>query len=265
MTTKEKKEALRPVPFKTWSPSALKDYEECPRKAMLDRSKKLCKLCFKGVMVKRRCVACGASEPPKGEALVRGEVIHEAAEMYIRGQLPKVSPDLKKVAPTLKALRDGYKKGRVRVELELAFTRAWKMTEWLAQDVYVRFKLDVLQLQDKKESVVRDWKTGRFKPEAMEEYADQLNGYAVATLTAGFGESVRSFLTFTDHGNDVPAPGENPRRIGELTLAKLPEAQSALDKRAARLLNVTQDFVPKAGRPCRYCAYSTNKGGPCQF
>lgn len=254
LTKRQRAEALRPAAFRAWSPSALKDYEECPRRTMLERAKRLCRRCFQGV-VRKQCSHCGEGEPPRGEALERGERIHRDAEMYIRGQ-GKLTADLQKVRRQLGDLRSAYRQGQARVELQLAFTRKWKLTEWLAQDVYVRFKLDVLRLLGRTQSRVTDWKTGRYRPE--EDFSDQLNGYAVAALSAGFGEEVEAELVFTDIGKPITTGA------GRLTLPRLGQAQQALDRRARRMLS-DQLFAPRPGRYCTWCRYSANAGGPCEF
>jgi hypothetical protein len=243
--------------IKTWSPSALKAYEECPRRTKYERVDYLCPKCFKGRLNKRgTCDKCGREKPPEAPALARGTALHEEAEMYIRGQRKTIHPDLKKVAKELRLLKADYAKQKVRVELNLAFTQDWKMTGWTDEDVYVRFKVDVLHFPEPKLSVVKDWKTGKLRPG--EVFDDQLMGYAVASLTAGFGERTRAELIFTDQGQTVTS------EAGELTLVQLPKAQKALDKRASKMMNDPK-FNPRPGNYCRWCAFSANNGGPCRF
>jgi hypothetical protein len=294
-------ELLRGVKFKTWSPSALRDYESCPRKAALDRIVKLCVTCFTGsyrwMDGVQQCSHCGGKPPAPGEALQRGTVIHAAAEAYISkrpGQAQPAKPrkgdvylgtsatklkgsgyldsikypfDLTNVrkdlvgadgipVPGLDSLRKAYTDKQVRVELDLAFTKDWRLTQWMAKDVYVRFKLDVIHFLGKLSSIT-DWKTGRYKPE--EEFDDQLNGYAVATLTAGFGDETRAQLIFTDQGQVVTTED-----AGKLKRSDLPKAQKAMDARAKRLF-VDTTFPPRPGNSCRWCAFSTNRGGPCEY
>jgi len=261
-TTNKKANLIVNIPIKAWSPSSLRDYESCPRKTQYSRVQKLCIKCFEGSMSKgkgseSKCSKCGAEAPPEAEPLRRGTEIHDAAQMFIRGQLKKLPVELSKpgVKKYLNKLAVGYKARTVRTELELAFDKSWKLVQWMDSSVYVRFKVDVLELPKGQPSLVTDWKTGNPKPE---EYDDQLNGYAVAALSAGFGEEVRSRLYYTDHDKLVTT------EAGTLKLVQLGKVQKYWDSRAKKLL-VDRHFVPKPSRKCLYCDYSANKGGPCEY
>lgn len=268
-----------------WSPSALRAYEQCPRKTQYERCQKLCTWCFGGTVKKAggvlQCNKCGKTPPPNGEALDRGTVIHAAIEHYIRLQrnvlkgkgqisakgqviytgfdkkLPVFPFDLTNLKKDIiEPLRKGYEARKVRTELDLAFTKEWKPCDWMASNVYVRLKMDVLHILDEKRTKVTDWKTGRFKPE--EEFDDQLSAYAVGSLTAGFGEETEANLIFTDEGQVVSTDA------GNLKKSQLPKAQKMWDKRAKAMLTDTM-FIPKPAMHCRWCPFSANKGGPCKF
>ncbi|HEY6007569.1 MAG TPA: PD-(D/E)XK nuclease family protein, partial [Geobacteraceae bacterium] len=207
-------------------------------------------------------------------------VIHAALEQYIRlqrktlkgkgqidGKGQVIFADFDKKRPVyqfdltnlkkniVEPLRKGYEERKVRCELDLAFTKEWKPCDWMASNVYVRLKMDVMHIVGDK-TVVTDWKTGRFKPE--EEFDDQLSAYAVGALSAGFGEETSARLIFTDEGQVVNTDA------GNLTRIQLPKAQKEWDKRAKKMLTDTM-FVPKPAMHCRWCPYSANKGGPCKF
>lgn len=222
----------------SWSPSRLGAYENCPASAKYKYIEKL-------------------PEPPS-PTLDRGIEIHKGAEDYVTHRTRKLHEDLQnpKVKKLLGVLRKDYKLKKVRVELELAFTREWKPCHWLAKDVYVRFKLDVLHLRPGKSALVIDWKTGKFKPDG--EYDQQLSAYAVGALSSGLVESVTAQLVFTDCGEVVERPA------GTLTLKDLPKAQKLWDKKAKAMLSDTR-FAPRPGNSCRWCPFSTNRGGPCKF
>jgi len=185
-----------------------------------------------------------------------GGVRYEFNLTNVRKDLVVYGSEGKERVAGLDTLRAAYKQQKCRVELDLAFTKDWRLTQWMAQDVYVRFKMDVIHLLDGKRSEITDWKTGRFKPE--EEFDDQLNGYAVAALTAGFGEETTAQLCFTDQGQTVRS------EAGTLKRSDLGKAQKALDARAKRMF-VDKVFPPRAGNSCRWCPFSSNKGGPCEY
>lgn len=260
---------VKPAPkLVSWSPSTLKAYEECPQRTRYEKVEKLCPACFKGALEWHHgiqaCSVCKALPPPEGEHLAKGNRIHEAAEMYIRGQGgAKVPPGLTnpKVAKLVKVLRQGYKDRQVRVELDLAFTSSWKPTEWRAKDAWVRMKMDVIHLLG--EGVVRviDWKTGRFKPA---DYDDALNIYAVGALTAGLGTRAEARLVFTEGGEFVPEKPPKKGDAGWLEEGDLVKAQKEWARRALPMLNDTM-YPPRPGIYCRYCLFSRNKGGPCEF
>lgn len=244
--------------IKAWSPSLLESYEACPRRAKLERVDKLCPKCFKGKLKGFElptCDTCKAVvEPPP--PLVRGTLVHAQAEAYITGREKALHPELLKVKAQLNKLRTGYKKRTVRVEVELAVDAEWRPVEWFSKAAWLRAKLDVLQLGVNKLHIV-DWKTGRFKPDG--SYGDQLSIYSTAALCLfDMMESATASLTFTDCGTTVQ------KAEGTVTQATLGEAKKKWAKRALPMFKDTT-FAPTPSMGCRYCAFSRNKGGPCQF
>lgn len=234
----------------SWSPSKLMGYEQCPASTKYKYIDKI------------------PDEPidDPDHPLVRGQRIHGQAEQYVAGRTKKMGPDLDnaaaKVKRILNELRADYTKKRVRVEMELAFDRTWKACRWISKEVYVRFKVDVVHLlkpEPKAPSTadVIDWKTGRYKPEDP-AYEDQLRSYSVAVLSSGLVEKVEPRLVFTDSGDIVKKPEAN------LHVKDLKKMQEYWDKRAKVMMNDTK-FAPRPGNYCRYCPYSTNKGGPCRY
>ena len=250
------------IPVKAWSPSALDSYEKCPRQFQFERLQKLCTQCFKGKLGKdrltgkQRCDGC-SKLLEESEHLAFGSQVHTELENYVRGLGPATDnmkgPPLKK---RLNKLRADYKLRKVRVELELAFTKLWTLTQWFASDVYVRFKLDVVHFVNAKLTEITDWKTGRYKPDG--EYNDQLNSYSTAVLAAGFGEETKARLVFTPNGEVVERAD-----AGILTRKELPRAIKEWDVKASPLFK-DKRFDPKPSTLCKWCPYSANKGGPCE-
>lgn len=224
-----------------WGPSRLLQYNECPAKAKYKHIDKL--------------------PDPGGPALVRGAEIHNAAEAYIWKRTSKLHPDLAKVKTLLSQLRKAASEKRVRTELELALNRQWQPCAWLAPEVYVRMKMDVvLWSKDGTTAEVIDWKTGKaHTAEDKPEYVDQLSQYS-AVLMSAFPklERVESRLVFTDAGQEVRAPE------GNLMRANLAKRQKHWDM-AAKPMLIDTLFKPRPGRGCTYCPFSQNKGGPCQY
>lgn len=227
--------------FTAWSASRLATHEKCPRQAKYKHLDKL-------------------DEGPKGAALEYGNIVHKAAENYIAHRTNELHEGLKKIKKLLDRLRALYKKRLVRVEAELAFTKEWKPTHWFADDVYVRVKIDALELSpDGKTCRVYDWKTGKFKNQRrIEEDDDALNLYAVGALSTGLAKEATAELVYTVNGKSIKRPK------GTVSLPVLKENQQAWDKRARPMLN-DKHFATRPGNHCTYCPYTANIGGPCEF
>jgi hypothetical protein len=223
----------------TWSPSKLSCYEQCPAQASYKYLHKL--------------------PEPKGEALIRGSAIHEAAELYVTGRTKKLDPNLSKAKKVLDTLRKEYNKGLVRTELDLAYTKDWESCGWMDKAVYCRFKVDVVKLDhpDSGECLIIDWKTGKFKPNG--EY-DQLRLYCLAVLSNSelHMEKAVAELYFTDVGEPVR------RDNGRLVLSELAAERVKWDKRVKRMFADTE-HAPSPGPNCRWCPWTVQKGGPCVY
>lgn len=220
-----------------WSPSKLACYEQCPRQAKYKFVDKL--------------------PDPGSAAMQRGNEIHGAAEDYIRGLTTKVHPDLKKVRPMLLSLRKGYIDRTVRVELALGFDKQWKLLpDWFHDDTWLRIKVDVLHFVSPDFTKVIDWKTGKLKEGDV--YDDAMRLYAIAALSAGFGNETVAQLVFTDFGKTVDRPA------GQLSMTELPKARREWDDRVKKMTK-DKTLSTRPGFYCRWCTYSRNKGGPCEF
>lgn len=245
---------------KAWSPSLLESYEACPRRAKLERIDKLCPKCFKGRLKGFEapvCDTCKANieQPPP---LVRGTLIHGMAESFITGREVGLPEELGLVGKVLSKLKLGYKKRLVRVEVELAVDWRWKPVSWFDKSAWLRTKLDALHFLSPKSAEVTDWKTGRYKPDSA-GYSDQLHIYATAAMsTFDLMDSVSARLVFTDSGEVVEKPE------GTVTRATLEQSKKTWAKRALPLFK-DKRFAPTPSMACRWCSYSRNKGGPCEF
>ncbi len=225
--------------LKAWSFSKYTDYAKCPR---YFKAKHLDKL-----------------PEEKGAAMGRGIQIHEQAEFYVRGHSKKWPEDIhKKLKPKFDTLRKGYKKGQVKVEVELALTSEWKVTGWFYKDAWVRLKIDVLDCMGKKKWKVIDWKSGNLKNDHS-GYDEQLEFYAMAIMIAfPEVEEVIAELGFTDHGVTLTRPA------GCLTRKEM-EAVHTKWKNKIRPMFADKRFAPRPGNHCRWCYQSRNRGGTCEF
>lgn len=247
--------------IKAWSPSKLEKYEQCPLKCKLETIDKLCTSCFAGKLSGWEVVTCSKCGRTVEQAppLARGTMLHSEAENYITGRRgqDEMHQDLEPVKTWLAAYRLGYKKNLVRVEQEIAVDVHWNQVEWFSPKAWLRTKIDVQDMRKKTTWEVVDWKTGKYKPDG--EYSDQLNIYATAVLSV-FEQPkvVMSKLIFIDAGKDVVRPE------GKVTRKVLAEAQARWEARVKPMF-ADETFVARPGGYCRWCPYSKNKGGPCEY
>ena len=238
-------------PVTAWSFSRYSNYKTCPLK-------------FKFSVIDK------IQEPPN-EAMARGAQIHNLAEDYIKGKVPKLAPELKPFAVEFKRLRTMFKKvsQSMVVEDNWAFTKDWDETAWNNWAAcWVRIKLDCAHHEDDETMVVTDWKTGKFRPEQNEEYVEQLELYALsALLLHEHIEEVRPRLAYTDLGRTYPNGVDEP--IMSFKRADIPKLKKAWEKRVKPMMSDTT-FAPRPNDKCKWCWYGQSKkpaGGPglCKY
>ena len=231
-------------PLTSWSFSRYSDYKQCPAR-------------FKYKHLEKR-------EEPAGEAIARGRIIHDAAAAYIKGEGKSAVPSaLQSFAVEFKDLRARYKQratATVVVEDDWAFTREWEPTVWDDwAHCWVRVKLDAAHSPDQRMLHLRDWKTGKLRPELHAEYLEQLELYAlVALLTFDWVEEVRPELCYLDLGVVYPEVPLIYKR------ADIPRLKKLWETRVAPMFK-DRLFAPRANSKCRFCHYRKDNGGPCKF
>ena len=230
----------KPTTITSWSFSRYSVYKLCPAKAKYLYIEKL-------------------KEPPS-PAIERGAQIHDLAEKYIKSQLRALPPELKKFEDDFKALRKQYKKkihGMV-VEDQWAFTKDWTETAWNDWiKCWVRIKIDCAEHVDEETLRVRDWKTGKFREQQQEDYAEQLELYALAALLLHpHINRVMTELVYLDEGTVFA--------ISDKRREDLPALKKLWEKRVTAMLK-DQRFAPRPNDKCRWCHFSKAKGGPCKF
>jgi hypothetical protein len=115
------------------------DYKQCPAK-------------FKYKHIERR-------PDPGSPAMNRGNVIHKAAEDYVKGTVSKIPADLLGVKEQLTFL-----KAKAVAEENWGFRIDWEWIGrpgWFGDDVWFRAKTDVRQLYEDDTLLLGDWKTGK--------------------------------------------------------------------------------------------------------
>lgn len=238
--------------FTSWSWSRYYDYKLCPLKAKIAHLDKI--------------------REPKNQAMERGAVLHDTIRDYIRGKLKSIkSCGFPATAVAwFDVAKKAYKKKTLQpvIEEDWAFTKDWTQTQWNDWNGCVlRVKLDAGVFEDDGDTmIVTDWKTGKFRPEEVDQYIEQLELQALAALVLyPQVEQVKPRLAYVDFGIVYPPPS------GELVFkqADVPKLKKLWAKRTKAMLNDTV-FPPRANDKCRWCFYGQSgktKGGPglCKF
>lgn len=206
-----------------YSYSALKDFEQCPAKYYETRVLKKYKT-------------------EKTEAIIYGEEVHLALELYIKDDLP-----LGKHA-RFKPVADVFikMKGTKHTELKMAVNKDLEPVEFFAPDVWFRGIAD-LTIINGNEARIADWKSGKDKyPDK-----DQLEIMALM-IFAHFPDVnyVRAALVFLLYDNIVPKKGEMYNRIQFHTLWAKWQSKAARIE-AAYESNV---WVMKSSALCGWCS-----------
>lgn len=237
-------------PLTSWSFSRYSTYKQCPLKAKFNFIDKI-------------------NEPPNA-AMERGTQIHNLAEDFVKGKIPKLPPELKLFDKDFKALKTMFKKvsQSMVVEDTWAFTKDWEETAWNNWTAcYVRIKLDCAHHENDDTLIVTDWKTGKFRVEKNEEYVEQLELYALAALLLHpHLKAVKPRLGYLDQGIYYPR-AEDAELV--FTRDDIPKLQKLWNKRVKPMMNDTI-FAPRPNNNCHWCWYGQSKkaaGGPglCKY
>lgn len=240
----------KPQQITSWSFSRYNDYKQCPLKAKLKHIDKI--------------------KEPSNDAMARGAAIHDQAEAYIKGNLPRLPKELSQFKALFQRLRKQYKRviNGMAVEDTWAFTKDWGQARW--DDwvhCWVRIKLDCAEHEDPETLIVNDWKTGKFRPEQNETYVEQLELYALAALLLHEHiEKVKPRLVYLDHGVIYPEPDSFDELI--FTRKDIPKLKKLWAKRTGPMLK-DKTFAPRPNNLCSWCFFrasnKANGGGQCKY
>ena len=107
--------------------------------------------------------------------------MHDLCENYVNGTLPEMPNELYKMRKYFTKLKAEFDEGKVILEDEWAYDSEWGITEWHANNVWLRVKLDALVLESETSAHVIDYKTGRKFGNEL-KHAEQLMLYAISTF-----------------------------------------------------------------------------------
>ena len=210
-------------PF-SWSYTALVDFEGCPLRYAAARF--YCSLPFQ-----------------ETEALIWGNRVHKAGEMFLKG-IPH--NDEEALAPVEKyctaILRTGHK---VEAELEIALTRNLSPTSWFGKEAWLRAKLDVVVTKREEKTVALfDWKTsGKIKDDQ-----DQLRVCAAAL--AVIRHDIQEFT-----GKYIWTKHQATTGIEPISKADIPKIWQEFLPRVRRMEEAwrTETFPARPSGLCPYC------------
>lgn len=257
--------------FLAWSPTRVADYDTCPALARWKHLAKLCTVCFKGRTKggydsPAVCDTCGV-KIPIAAPLEKGKRIDTEIEAYLNGASlnTPVEARNKECLLLMDEVRSLVAGKQARPQVSIALTRKWEACDNWDPDCWFRAKLDVLILEGPHARVV-DWKTGGVDKKtggvkSSGKYDDQLEFYALAVMCA-FPEvqTTEAALAFVEAS--AGAKGVVRRGCGTLRREDVEMVKERWTRRVTAYEKDTE-FSPKAGMPCRWCDYSSAKGGPC--
>jgi hypothetical protein len=222
-----------------WSYSRYSTYQQCPAKFKYQNIDKL-------------------DQGPPSPALLKGRVVHKAAEDFITKKRDDVIPELETRRDLLEQLRS-MPGDMVMVEQKWGLSKNWKPTTYFNRKgrppVWLRLSLDVgIDYRDRSFEVV-DWKTGK-KYGSNQEQMDL------------FATSVFARYPDVDHVTtrlsyaDLP-PGDESEEYAEYDRGEFETLRATWEERVEPMFNDTS-FLPRPNNLCTYCPFSASAGGPCR-
>lgn len=110
----------------------------------------------------------------------RGQRIHEAAELFVKGGVELIG-ELESFRPEFEKLRELHTTGVVSLEGDWAFDNAWLPVAWRSSNVALRMKLDAFVRPEPIYAVIIDYKSGRRSGNEL-KHAEQTQLYTVGVM-----------------------------------------------------------------------------------
>lgn len=212
----------------TWSLSSLGTYERCGFKYKLKYVEKIPEV--------------------RSSHANRGVDNHLIVEGFLKGTITDLPPELS----FYNTFFEGLKTYEIYPEHRISLRRDWTPTSWGAEDSWYRGVLDLKLQKTPEEAVVYDWKTGKIYA----DHDDQKSIYSLAVLAEQpTVRQVRAVHVYLDR---------NEHREKTFHRDEMHELRNFWEGRVQRLEQDPQ-YIPNPGFYCRYCSYSRERGGPCQF
>lgn len=218
--------------IKAWSYSALTLFESCPRQFKYRKIDKL--------------------PEKKAEAMMRGIKIHNEIAKFLEGKLDEVPDSGMLFEDQLWELR-----GMTPiVEQQWAFTKGYKSVSWFDKKVRLRVIADAAVEYSDNTGDIIDHKTGKYREGDHETYDEQMDLTAAAMFKRNpLLTDITVRLWFLDADEEVIR--EIPK---DQALLKLDELEDR-----AEIMMTTERFPPNPSWKCRFCVWSADQGGQCEY
>jgi CRISPR/Cas system-associated exonuclease Cas4 (RecB family) len=180
-------------------------------------------------------------------AAMRGTMLHEACESFIKGEVSELPRELSQFKPVLEKL----KAQGAQCEVKLACTIDMEPCAYDSPDAYFYGIIDTLELSGTT-AQVGDWKSGK-----KNDYSSQLGFYTMLLfINYPMIKDIATRIRYIDLG--VSEPGVQYNRRDE---PKLWEKYTKIVQR------MTSDRIrsPTPNEYCRYCPYSKGQMNICKW
>ena len=186
-----------------------------------------------------------------GPALLRGTKLHDSAEHYVLGKIPQVDPELEFYAQWLHGLKENYD---CKPEFQWGLTRDFEPCDFDSPDAYIRgiFDLAVMSCTEENgEGDIFEYKTGKI----YDDHKLQREFYAIPAMLHFDWPTVKVSTVYFDQ-----------KKTHEETWTRddIPAIKAKLDSKI-HLMGLAGSWIPNPSWMCRFCDFSKDKGGPCNF
>lgn len=189
---------------------------------------------------------------PRGEpgpAVQRGNDVHKSIDEFLLGQRGTLHHEIGSYKEWLASLKDH----KLYPEERWAVDEQWNFVVWNSPHAVWRGVWDLLIAPDEGDDTLEifEWKTGKI----YDEHQGQSELYCVVGHCTYDIDCVRTTNVYLDQGENIER---------ELTATDVKGVQLIWDERRRKIEN-DDIMAPNPGFYCRWCDFSKDRGGPCQF
>lgn len=184
-------------------------------------------------------------------AMERGSRIHDSLEQFMNKHTDMLDPEIHEhYGQFFFSIRENY---TVQPEAKWAFNWQWEPCDYDDPNCMVRGFMDLKFVPEEENIQVYEYKTGK---QYVDEHRHQMLLYGVAALLQHPQKE----------GVDVTAVYLDLKKNDKIYYpASMMFEYKPAFKREFREIEDCEEFIPKPQFSCRWCQFSKNNGGPCQF